>query len=322
MLRANLATAFAGHGRLVLISGEAGVGKTAIAALIAREAASVGAHAFIGHCYDRTETPPYGAWLEIVRRLRASPPIADAPPIPHLETAATQAALFAQARDFLTFIAGERPVCLLLEDLHWADSASLDLLRFIAHGIDEMPLLLIATYRADELDRIHPLTAMVPLLVREAPTERLDLRPLDAAAVQALVRARYDLPDDETARLAAYLMERTEGNALFLTELLRALEEGDVLHRAAGRWQLQGDAPASVPRFLRQIIDARLTRLGDDADALLAVAAVIGHDAPLSVWQVPRGRTRRRCSPWPSVPRRRIWLARWSAVTAFVSPTR
>ena len=76
-----------------------------------------------------------------------------------------------------------------------------------------------------------------PLLVREAQAERLDLRPLDTTAVRALVDARYDLPDDEAARLARFLMERTEGNALFLTELLRTINEEGLLHREEGRWR-------------------------------------------------------------------------------------
>jgi predicted ATPase len=111
---------------------------------------------------------------------------------------------------------------LVLEDLHWADSASLDLLRFIAHGIDEMPILLLATYRAEELDRRHPLAALVPLLVREAPTERLGLRPLDTAAAQELVRVRHDLAEPAVQRLAAYLIARTEGNALLSLSILVA----------------------------------------------------------------------------------------------------
>src|SRR5215207_3832984 len=159
------------------------------------------AHVLLGHCYDRTETPPYGPWSEIARRIEALPDAANAPPVPRLDGASSQADLFVQARDFLVALTAQRPHVLVLEDLHWADSASLDLLRFVARGIDEVPLLLLATYRGEELDRRHPLAGLVPRLVREAPTERLNLRPLDAAAVQELVRAGHALPDRAVKRL-------------------------------------------------------------------------------------------------------------------------
>ena len=284
-LRAELAAALAGQGRLVLLSGEAGIGKTALAAMLCREAADAGAHVLAGHCYDRTESPPYGPWLEFARRVRALPAPANAPPIPRLDTATSQADLFAQARDFLTALTAQRPLLLLLEDLHWTDSASLDLLRFIAHGIGDMPLLLVATYRGEEVDRRHPLSSLVPLLVREAPTERLALRPLDAAAAQALVRARHDLAESAAHRLATYLMERTEGNALFMTELLAQPRGGASLDRLEERSYTEVLAQVPVPLLLKQIVDDRLARLGDETAALLAIAAVIGQEVPLAVWE-------------------------------------
>ena len=170
-----LTAARAGRGSLVLIGGEAGIGKTALADALCREAVDTGAHVFSGHCYDRIETPPYGPWIEIARRVQVLP-ATGVRSVPSLDSATSQADLFAQAREFLVALSAERPLMLVLEDLHWADSASLDLLRFVARGVDEMPILLLATYRAEELDRRHPLAALVPLLVRETPTERLGLR--------------------------------------------------------------------------------------------------------------------------------------------------
>src|SRR3954447_25902166 len=221
VLRAELAGAVAGSGRLALLNGAAGVGKTALTAVLCREAAGAGVAVLAGHCYDGTETPPYGPWLEVAQQARALALPDDAPPVPRLDGATSQAMFFAQARAFVAAATAARPLVLVLEDLHWADQASLDLLRHLAHALATLPLLLVVTYRGDELDRRHPLTALVPQLVREAPTARLDLRPFDADAAGALVRARYDLPAGEAARLAAYLLARTDGNALFLTERLR-----------------------------------------------------------------------------------------------------
>src|SRR5262245_20101917 len=127
LLHDRLTAARDGRGSLVLISGEAGIGKTALANALGREAADAGARVLVGHCYDRTETPPYGPWREIARRVDALPGAAGVPPLPRLDEATSQAALFAQARDFLAAVAAARPLVLVLEDLHWADRASLDL---------------------------------------------------------------------------------------------------------------------------------------------------------------------------------------------------
>src|SRR5829696_4552084 len=239
LLHERLTAARDGRGSVALISGEAGIGKTTLADALCREAADVGAHVLTGHCFDRTETPPYGPWIQIARRVQALSDKANTLSVPRLDGATSQADLFTQTRDFLLALTAERPLVLVLEDLHWADSASLDLLRFIARGIDELPLLLVATYRSEDVDRRHPLAALVPLLVREAPTERLGLRALDSAAAQALVRASHALAEADVHRLAAYLIERTEGNALFMTELLRSLEEEGLLDRLGGGSSLE-----------------------------------------------------------------------------------
>jgi len=288
ILRARLTAARAGNGSLVLIGGEAGIGKTALAEAVCREATERGALVLVGRCYDLTETPPYGPWVELFGHYRQDNGM---PPPPEafarrgtVGAVASQVALSRQVLDFFPALAEQGPLVLLLDDLHWADGASLDLLRFLARGLTSLPLLLVVTYRNEELDRRHPLVEIIPLLVRESAVERLDLRPLDGAATHALVDARYHLSDDDSMRLAAYLIERTEGNALFITELLRTLEEEGLLHREGERWHVGEIAQAPLPRLLKQIIDTRLTRLGDDADALLAVAAVIGQEVPLAVW--------------------------------------
>ncbi len=205
-----------------MISGEAGIGKTALVDVLAREAEGLGAQVLAGHCYDRTETPPYGPWIQIA---------AGTAPLGRLEDMANQEDLFAQTRDFLADLATNRPLLLVLEDLHWADIASLDLLRFIARGLGQLPLLLVATYRNEDVHRQHPLATLVPLLVREASTERLNVRALDASAAQELVRTRYQLAERAAGRLTQFLMERSEGNVLYLTELLRSLEEEGLLDR-------------------------------------------------------------------------------------------
>lgn len=292
LLRDHLAEALGGHGSLVLIAGEAGIGKTTLAEGLCQEASAHDAVVLIGRCYDLTETPPYGPWVELFADYQA----ADGMPLPAafaehgtIGSVTSQATLFQQILDFLKVLVAHRPVVLLLDDLHWADPASLDLLRYLARSLTTVPLLLIATYRVDELTRRHPLYALLPRLVREARAERLDLRPLIENDVRALLGTRYRLGPAAVARLLTYLQERTEGNPFFLGELLRTLEEAGALQYTQDGWVLGAIAAMQVPPLLRQVIDGRLARLDESAQMLLAVAAVIGQEVPLSLWAAAAG---------------------------------
>ncbi len=288
-LHERLDAALAGQGSLVLIGGEAGIGKTALAEALCREAAERGALVLVGRCYDLSETPPYGPWAEALARAPASDqlpalPAAMLPPRRDGAALTGQEAILRRVRDYLAALAVMQPVVLLIDDLHWADPASLDLLRVVGRGLADVPLLLLVTYRSEEVDRGHPLAALLPLLVREAHAVRRDLRPLDAASIGALVAARYALGDRDRDRLARYLVGRTEGNALFLGELLRTLEAEGVLHATGERRPLGDLEGVPVPTLLRQVIEGRLHRLDLETERLLAVAAVIGQEVPLSLW--------------------------------------
>jgi hypothetical protein len=156
-LRAALDAALAGRGALVLIGGEAGIGKTALAEWTLAGAVERGALALVGRCYDLAETPPYGPWVEAFGRAPHGGDVPAPPDLAGSPGAASQATLFAQVRDYLAALAARQPLVLLLDDLHWADPASLDLLRFLGRALADLPLLLLATYRADELMGLTPL---------------------------------------------------------------------------------------------------------------------------------------------------------------------
>ncbi|HEX5501606.1 MAG TPA: AAA family ATPase [Thermomicrobiales bacterium] len=288
LLRDCLAAALAGRGNLALIGGEAGIGKTALAEWLLAKAQDHGALVLVGRCYDLSETPPYGPWVEAFAR---APRDDDLPAPPNLagDGTTSQAALFGRVRDYLVTLAARQSVVLLLDDLHWADPASLDLLRVVARGLGDAPLLLLATYRSDELTRHHPLYALLPLLVREARAERLDLRPLDEAGLRALVAGRYTLPPADEARLVTYLRGRAEGNPFFAGELLRALAEDGALCQADGGWALGDLAAVGVPPLLRQVLDARVDRLGEETHDLLVAAAVVGQEVGLGLWGTVAG---------------------------------
>ena len=197
-LREELAATFSGHGRLVLLGGEAGIGKTTLARDLAREAATRGACVLTGHCYDLTNTPPYGPWLDLVAtyprdsalpapsvRLRRRPFWSGSPTRPRSSprSAASSPSSAPTVRSSCCSKICTGPI-----------PASLELLRHVAPHLRQWPILLLATYRVDELTRRHPFSQQLPALVREAEGLRLDLRRLDADALRALVAARYRLP--------------------------------------------------------------------------------------------------------------------------------
>jgi len=281
MLRERLAAAIAGQGSLILIGGEAGVGKTALVETLCVEAQEHGALVLVGRCYDLSETPPFGPWIEARSQLPPAPGLPLLPDAFHTAARSPQQ-FFVEVRTFFVAAAAKQPLTLLLDDMQWADPASLDLLRFLARSLATLPLLLVVNYRPDDLDVHHPFSQLIPLLVREARAERIDLAPLPAAALQTLVHARYRLGAADETRLVTYLTRRTEGNALFATEMLRTLEErGIVATDGVALGDFEGVA---VPLLLRQIVVGRVARLGPEAERLLGAAAVIGQQVPLDVW--------------------------------------
>ncbi|HEY8600854.1 MAG TPA: AAA family ATPase, partial [Thermomicrobiales bacterium] len=290
-MRAHLAAALAGMGGLVLLGGEAGIGKTALAEHLLAEARDRGALVLIGRCYDLSETPPYGPWREL---FEAAPAAADLPALPvallpaerDSETLPGQGAIIRRVREYLAALVTRQPLVLLLDDLHWADPVSLDLLRAIGRHLADLPLLLLATYRDDEPVEGQPLADALPALVREARAERLTLSRLGDEAMRAFAHARYRLPAGDEARLVRYLHARAEGNPFYLGELLRSLEEAALLHPAPDGegWMLGDLTDTRVPPLLRLIIGGRAARLGAGTGRLLAVAAVIGQAVPLDLW--------------------------------------
>jgi DNA-binding CsgD family transcriptional regulator len=175
---------------------------------------------------------------------------------------------------------------LVLEDVHWADPESLELLRYVAARLADTRLLLVVTYRMDELTRRNPFYRQLPALVRESEGLRLDLRRLGRNDLAELVTLRYNLEPLDRGILVEYLDTHSEGNPFFAVELLRALEEqeGRGLLLLDGAWTVEGMDAVVVPDLVKQVIDARLARLGDATREPLGVAAVIGQDVEIDLW--------------------------------------
>lgn len=288
-LRHLLGTAISGKGRLVLISGEAGIGKTTIIEALAREAAELDALVLNGGCYDLTTTPPYGPWLEALRTYPGNPdlpsPLETLREADDLEQVASQEQLFGIVADFLADIAVATPVLVILEDLHWSDLASIDLLRFVARQLSGQRILILASYRDDELLRSHPLFTVLPLLVREARAERLELQRFDVSTLREFIRAQYSLSVDDARTLATYLFQHTEGNPLFAIELLRWIEREHGLLKINGEWSVGNLDHIAPPPLVVQIIERQLATLDPATRDALEIASLIGQDISLDLWQ-------------------------------------
>jgi DNA-binding CsgD family transcriptional regulator/tetratricopeptide (TPR) repeat protein len=230
--------------RLVLVDGDAGVGKTR---LVRAFAARTGATVLTGGCLQFEADIPYAPFVEA---------------LPHLFTGGASTAAGDRAAEYRRVAdavraAGER-VVLVVEDLHWADAATRDLLLFLHRALANAPVLIVVTCRADEVPAHHPVATLLAELARSPHTERLHLAPLDRAGVAALATAV--LGATPPAELVDKLLTRAEGNPFFTEELL-----------AAGN---------TVPRTVREIIVTRLARLSPQAQRLARLASVAGRTVP------------------------------------------
>ncbi|MDQ3657819.1 MAG: AAA family ATPase, partial [Chloroflexota bacterium] len=288
LLEEQLALARAGHGRLAIVGGEAGIGKTTLARDLAVHARARGCAVLLGQSYDLMAVAPYGPWLDLFQRQGTETGSAPTPDVfaGGLPGITNQMDVFVQVRAYLQALAESGPVLLVLEDVHWADPASLDMLRYIGVHSTSIPLLVLVTYRVEELSRQNPFFRLLPNLIRETDGLRIDLKPLARRELRDFVESRYDLAESDIDRLVAYLDRHAEGNPFFVNELLRALEgEGEAgLFRREGGWRLAGIEGIVVPPLVRQVIETRVARMGNVTRDALAVAAVIGQDVLLDLW--------------------------------------
>ena len=306
-LRDEWASAKEGALRLVLLAGEPGIGKTRLATEAALEAHVDGATVLFGRC-DEEALVPYQPFVEMLRHYLAHAPATDldalTPFAGHLARLAPEASLklpvdyqpadpeterylmFEAVASFLRAAASAGPIVLLFDDLHWADKPTLLLLRHVLRAAAGIPALVLGTYRDTDLDRRHPLAAMLADLRRDAAPQRLSLRGLSLEDVVTLLEARaaHDL-DDPGRILAAVLRDETEGNPLFIWETLRHLIETGVLYERDGRWTSDATTieALGIPEGVKEAIGRRLSRLSETCTTVLGCAAVLGRDVDAEV---------------------------------------
>jgi DNA-binding SARP family transcriptional activator len=298
-LAAALEDTVAGRGRLFLLAGEPGIGKSRLADELLTRARARGARTLVGRCWEAGGAPAYWPWVQSLRAyVRETDPetllrelgsdAADLsqilpelreilPGLPEprpLEPDAARFRLFDAATQFLRRASAARPVVLFLDDLHAADEPSLLLLRFLARELASSRVLVVAAYRDVDPVPGAALTELLAELTRETAGRRMPLRGLTTGDVAAYVDSTA--AEIASSEVVAALLAETEGNPLFIGEIVRLLATEGIRSEAIA------EARLAVPQSVRDVIARRLAHLSDESNRLLALASVLGREFDIS----------------------------------------
>jgi len=302
-LRGGLDDALSGRGRLLLLMGEPGIGKTRMTEELSTWAKLRGAQVLLGRCYEGEGAPPYWPWVQVIRSYIhdrdadaitsvMGPGVVDIAQVvsevreripnlaepPQLDPEQARFRLFDSISMFLRSAAKAQPLVVVLDDLHWADKPSLLLLQHLAREIRGTRLLIVATYRDVELRRQHPLAQALAELAREQISSRVVLRGITEQDVAHYIEmtAGAAAPGD----LVRAVHRETEGNPFFVSEIVRLLaSEGRLEKPSSGSWSI------SIPQSVREVVGRRLDQLSESSNALLQIASVVGREFALGVVQ-------------------------------------
>jgi predicted ATPase len=248
VLKSALEDAAAGRGRVVMLAGEPGIGKTRMVEELAAYATSTGSQVLWGRCYEDSGAPPYWPWIEVTRaRIRevkagqlrqdmgsGAVNVAEIVPevraklpslanLPDLSPEQARFQLFDAMTSFLANTSQSQPLVLAFEDLHWADTFSLRILEFLGSRIADSRLMVVGAYRDGEVSPEHPLSQTLGTLSSE-PSFRLEtLRRFNAEEAGSLIEATGGL--QPTEGLIQRIQAHTEGNPMFVREVVRLLDE-------------------------------------------------------------------------------------------------
>jgi predicted ATPase/DNA-binding NarL/FixJ family response regulator len=302
-----------GRGHCVLLTGDAGVGKSRLLASLVRDAAAQGVLIAAGSAFAMEAGVPYGALSEALARplraldaatvtllargaehdLRAVIPglagttsaiVRDADP-----ESGSKARLLWNVTQFLTRLAARQPLLIVLDNAHDSDASSLELLHFLARQVAGARILIVLGFLDGDGDHNTVLRGMVRSLVStgEATIQRVE--PLTRADLAELLQRSFALDADLADDHAATLWSHTRGNAFFVEESLKSLAAAGRIRKAEARWIVDEALPATLPATVREAVSSRLESLSPDALRLAEIAAILESRASLSLLAVVSG---------------------------------
>jgi DNA-binding CsgD family transcriptional regulator/tetratricopeptide (TPR) repeat protein len=299
-LTAALTDAAAGAGRTFFVVGESGIGKTRLVDVVAGQAAQRGFSVAVGRAYPVETGVPYAvfsdALLPLLRSMEPSlltllsrggtaelvqlfPALQDGvhpASVPRGDPAELKARLLWNLWQFLARFAAKRPLLIVLENLQWADSASLEMLHFVARQIGGDRIVLIGTHNDPDHRGSAPLRATEQSLRGLANAQRLRLGPLPVSAITDLLERMFGAEPARTKGFSDRLHRWTGGNPFFIAETIGALVEAGQLRNGPGGWGGWDVDELRVPSTIREAVLARLTELAPSARRLADIAAVLG----------------------------------------------
>ena len=274
-LLAGLEDAFAGRGRTFLLSGEPGIGKSRLADELASAASARGARVLVGRCWEAGGAPAYWPWVQVVRSQLRRPEaqtldaaLGRAGRDNGLEPVAARFQLFDAVCAVMKEAAAERPVVVVLDDLHAADESSILLMRFAAAELEPVPVVILGAYRDVDPTVGEALSEALADLARRPSTRLLPLGALSASDIGALVRSATG--QEAFGGVVAAIHHRTEGNPLFVGELLRLLSADGLLDLEA--------VEVTIPQGVHAVIERRLRRIPKRCRDVLGLASIVGRD--------------------------------------------
>ena len=294
-----------GEGGLVFLHGEAGIGKTRLTRELGAYARLRGMRVLYGRCpalFRMDGVPPYVLWSEVLRdylevcspeqlyRVVGFYPSEVAKLVPELRQKLgtipqsvpigpehERDRLFEAVFQFIVNVSREAPLLVVLDDLQWTDQTSLLLLHYLARSIYKAPLLILGAYRETDIDEKHPMTPVLAELNRERLLQSVPLKRMSPNHVSDMIKQILE-QDEVSKEFCELVYEKTRGNPFFVEEVIKSLKEEEVIFREQNQWRIKEVSRIEFPKTVKDVIEARISRLDDECQNTLTLASFVGND--------------------------------------------